>query len=211
MDQGCQERRVRQVGTGSQDQLESKESQVFLVTVVPVHLGFQGCQVQRETQVFPANLAVPVSLALKEMLVSPALLVPQATLALLGPQDWVCKAPKDSKDPLDHQEDQVDLAHRVPVGLQEAAALRERRVFLAPQANQASPDRREILELPASRVPLVFPVVLVRREISACLVFPDSLDQRETQESPVAVAFLEILEMLDPLVFLVTPVYLRLP
>ena len=27
-DQGCQERRVRQVGTGSQDRLESKESQV---------------------------------------------------------------------------------------------------------------------------------------------------------------------------------------
>lgn len=26
--QGCQEKRVRQVGTGSQDQLESKESQV---------------------------------------------------------------------------------------------------------------------------------------------------------------------------------------
>lgn len=48
-DQGCLERRVRQVGMGSQDRLESKESQGFLVTVVLVLLGFQGCQAQRET------------------------------------------------------------------------------------------------------------------------------------------------------------------
>lgn len=86
-DQGCQEIRVRQVGMGSQGQLESKESQDFQVTEVPVHLGFQGCLVQREIQVFPAQVAVLVSLALKEMLVSLALLVLLAASALLGPQD----------------------------------------------------------------------------------------------------------------------------
>lgn len=62
---------------------------------------------QRETQVFPAHLAVPVSLALKERLGSPVPLVLQATLALLGLRDWLCRAPKDSKDPLDHPEEQV--------------------------------------------------------------------------------------------------------
>lgn len=40
---------------------------------------------------------------------------------------------------------------------------------------------------------------------------PDSLDQRETQESPVALAFLEILEISEPLALLVTLVYLQLP
>lgn len=62
---------------------------------------------QRETQVFPAHLAVPVSLALKERLVSPVHPAQQATLALLGLQDWLFKAPKDSKDPLGHLEEQV--------------------------------------------------------------------------------------------------------
>lgn len=160
-DQGRQETRVRQVGTGSQDQLESKETQGVLVTVDPVHLGFQGCQVQRETRVFPAHLAVPVSPALKERLVSPAPLVHQAAAALLGLQDWLYRAPKDSKDPLDHLEEEVGLAHRVPVGLQEAVALRERRVFLALLASRASRDRRETVALPDSQVPLAFPVVLV--------------------------------------------------
>lgn len=160
-DQGCQERRVRQVGTGSRDRLESKESQDFLVMVVLVLLGFQGCQVQRETQVFPAHLAVPVSLALKERLVSPVHPAQQATLALLGLQDWLFKAPKDSKDPLGHLEEQVHPDQRVPVGLQEVAALRERKVFPELLASQASPDRRERVALLDSRVPLVFPVVLV--------------------------------------------------
>lgn len=114
-DQGCQERRVRQVGMGSQDQQESKESQDFQVTVVPVHLGFQGCLVQREIQVFPAQVAVLVSLALKEMPVSLVLLVLLAASALLGPQDQHFKAPKDSKGPLVHLEEQVHLAQRVPV------------------------------------------------------------------------------------------------
>lgn len=45
----------------------------------------------------------------------------------------------------------------------------------------------------------------------ACLAFLDSLDQRETQDSPVVVAFLEILEISDLLALLVTPVCLRLP
>lgn len=42
-------------------------------------------------------------------------------------------------------------------------------------------------------------------------MFPDSLDQRETQEFLVAMDSLEILEISDPLVFLVTLVYLQLP
>lgn len=62
---------------------------------------------QRETQVFLAHLAALVSPALKERLVSPAPLVLQATAALLGRQDWLCRGPKDSKDPLDHPEEQV--------------------------------------------------------------------------------------------------------
>lgn len=121
-DQGCQERRVRQDGTGFRDRLESKESQGLLVMVVPVPLGFQVCQVQRETQVFLAHLAVLVSQALKEMLVSPAPLVLQAAAVLLGPQDWLCRAPKDSKDPLDPLEEQVHLAQRVLVGPREVEA-----------------------------------------------------------------------------------------
>lgn len=156
-----QERRVSQVGTGSQDQLESKESQGFLVMEVLVHLDFQGCQVQRETQVFLAHLAVLVSPVLKERLVSLALLVLQAMVALLGLQDWLCRGPKDFKDPPDHPEEQVDLAHRVLVDPQEVAALKERRVSLVLPAFPASLDRREILVLPESRVPLVFLAVLV--------------------------------------------------
>lgn len=159
--QGCQETRVRQVGMGSQVQLESKESQGFLVTVVLVHLGFQGCQAQRETQGFPAHLAVLVSPVLKVTLVSLAPLVLQAAAALLGLQDWLCRAPKDSKDPLDHLEEQVHLAQRVSVGPQEVVALRERRVFPALLARRASLDRRESLVFPGSQVPLVFLVVLV--------------------------------------------------
>lgn len=160
-DQVYQERRVSQDGMGSQDQLESKESQAFLVMVVPVHLDFQGCQVQRETQVFPAHLAVLVSPALKERLVSLALLVLQATAALLGLRDWPCKGPKDFKDPLDHLEEQVDLAHRVRVDLQEVVALKERRVSPVLRACLASPDKKEILVPPESRVPPVFLAVPV--------------------------------------------------
>lgn len=47
------------------------------------------------------------------------------------------------------------------MGPQEVVALREKKVFLALLANQASPDRRETLEFLDSRVPLVFLVVLV--------------------------------------------------
>lgn len=45
----------------------------------------------------------------------------------------------------------VHLAQRVPVGLQEAVALRERKVFLVPLASRASPDRRENLVVQDSR------------------------------------------------------------
>lgn len=82
-DLDCLERRVRQVGTGSQDQLESKENPVFLVTVVLVLVGFQVCQVLRETQVFLVHPAVLVSRDPKETLASPVPLVPQVPAALL--------------------------------------------------------------------------------------------------------------------------------
>lgn len=207
----CQERKVKRVVMGSPDRLESKESQGFLVTVALVLLGFQGRQVQRETQVFLAHLAVLVSPALKERLDSPAHLVLQVTVALLDLQDWLCRAPKDSKDLLDHPEEQVPLVHKVPADLQEVEVLRERRVFLALLASRASLDRREKLVVLDSRVPLDFLVALVPKEISVFLAFPDSLDQRETQDSLVAVAFLEIPEMWEDLALPVTPVYLRLP
>lgn len=160
-DQGFQETRARQVGTASQDRLESKETQGFLVMVDPVLQVFQGCQVQRETQVFPARLATPVSQDPKESLVTPDLLVLQATLVLLGLQDMLCRVPKDSKGPLGHQEEEVHLAHRVPVGPQEAAALRETGGSPALLDSRASRDRRETVAFPDSQVPLVFPVVLV--------------------------------------------------
>lgn len=89
--------------------------------VVLVHLVFQGCQVRRETQVLQEDLARLVSPALKERLVSLALLVLVATPAPPGPQDLLCRAPKDSKDLLDHLEEQVHLAQRVSVGQQEVA------------------------------------------------------------------------------------------
>lgn len=44
-----------------------------------------------------------------------------------------------------------------------------------------------------------------------CLVFLDSLDQRETQESQVALALPEILEISDPQAHLETQVYLQPP
>lgn len=61
----------------------------------------------RETQVFPAHPAALVSLVQKEMVASLASLVLQAASALLGLQDRLCKAPKDSKDPQDLPEEQV--------------------------------------------------------------------------------------------------------
>lgn len=64
-------------------------------------------KVQRETQVFPVLLALQVSPALKERLVSPALQVLQATAAPLGLRDWLFRAPKDSQDPQDHLEEEV--------------------------------------------------------------------------------------------------------
>lgn len=114
-DQGSPERKVRQVAMGSRDQLESKESQGFLVMAVQVLLGFQDCQVLRETQVFLAHLAALVSPVQKETLASLACQVVQATLALLGLQDWLCKAPKESKDNQDHLDEQVHPAQRVLV------------------------------------------------------------------------------------------------
>lgn len=62
---------------------------------------------QRETLVFPAHLAILVSQAPKERPVIPAPLVNQATAGPQGLQDWLCRAQKDSKDPLDHLEEQV--------------------------------------------------------------------------------------------------------
>lgn len=62
---------------------------------------------RRETQVLQEDLARLVSPALKERLVSLALLVLVATPAPPGPQDLLCRAPKDSKDLLDHLEEQV--------------------------------------------------------------------------------------------------------
>lgn len=205
-DQGCQETRVRQVGTGSQDRLESKETQVFLVMVDPVRPGFQGCQVQRETLVCPARLAAPVSLDPKETLVSPETPVLQASTVLPVLQDRLCRDPKDFKEPPDHQEEEVHPAHRVPVAPEEAAALRERREFPALLDSRASGDRRETVAFPDSQVPLVSPVALALREISVFLAFLDSLDQRETRDSPAAMAFPEILEISDPLALLVTRV-----
>lgn len=105
--------------------------------MVQVLLGFQGCQVSaqpshththicsiyatqccnyplifsvkvlRETQVFQAPLEVLDSPVQKERVASPASLVLQAPTALLDLQDWLCRAPKDSMDPQDHQEEQV--------------------------------------------------------------------------------------------------------
>lgn len=159
--QEVQERKVRQDVTVSQDQLESRESQVLLVMAAPVLLVFQVCQALRETPVFLAPLAVLVSLVLKEMLASLVPLVLEETPALLGLQDWLCKDPKDSKVPLDHLDAQVDPAHRVPVDLKEVAVLKARRVFPALLASLASPGRRESLVVQDSRVPLVFLVALV--------------------------------------------------
>lgn len=210
-DLDCPEKRVRQVGTGSQDQLESKENPVFLVMVVLVLVGFQGCQVLRETQVFLVHPAVLVSQDPKGTLASPVPLVLQVTAALLDLKDRLCRVLKDSKDPLDHPEEQVHPAHRVPEDPQEVVALRERREFLALPASLASPDRREKVVFQDSRVPLVFLVLLALKEMSVCLACPDSLDQRETQDFPVAAAFLEIPEKLDRLVLLVIPASLRLP
>lgn len=205
------ERRVRQVGTGSQDQLESKESPVFLDTVVLVLVGFQGCQVLREIQVFLVHPAVLVSPDPKETLASQAPLVLQVVAALLDPLDRLCRALKDSKDPLDHLEEQVRPAHRVPEDPQEVAASRERREFPALPASLASPDRREKLVVQDSRVPLVFLVLLALKETSVCLAFLDSLDQRETPDFPVAAAFLETPEKSEQLALQVIPAYLRLP
>lgn len=64
-------------------------------------------KVQRETLGFPAQVAVLVSPVLKEKLVSLVPLVLQVAAALLGLQDWLCRAPKDSKDHLGRLEEQV--------------------------------------------------------------------------------------------------------
>lgn len=151
-----QETRVRQVGMGSQDRLESKENQDFQDTGFPVLLGFQGYQALRETQVFLVPPAVPVSLALKETLALTVPLVLQDPAAPLGPQDRLCRALKDSKDPRDHLEEEVLPAQKVPVDPQGAAVFGERRVIPALPANPASLDRRERLVVQDSRVPLVF-------------------------------------------------------
>lgn len=159
--QVCLERKVRQVEMEFQDQLGSKENQAFLDLVVLVLLGFQVYRVQREIQVFQDLLVVLVSPALKERLVSLATLVLQATADLLALQVCLCKAPKDSKDPLDPLEEQVHPAQRVHVDPQEAAALKERRVSQELLVSQASLDRKEREVFQDSRVPLVFLVVLV--------------------------------------------------
>lgn len=151
-----QETRVRQVGTGSQDRLELKESQDFLVTGFPVLLGFQGYQALRETQVLLVPPVVPASLALRETLALPVPLVLQVPAAPLGPQDRLCRALKDSKDPPDHLEEEVLLAQKVPVDPQGVAALGERRVIPVLPASLASPDRRERPVVQDFRVPLVF-------------------------------------------------------
>lgn len=159
--QVCQERKVRQVEMEFQDQLGSKENQAFLDLVVLVLLGFQVCQVQREIQVFLDLLVVLVSLALRERLVSLATLVLQATADHLALQVRLCKAPKDSKDPLDPLEEQVHPAQRVHVDPQEVVVLREKRVSQELLVSQASLDRKERGVFQDSRVPLVFLVVLV--------------------------------------------------
>lgn len=160
-DQGCQATRVRQVGTGSRDRLESKETQVFPVTADPVLLGFQGCQVRRETLVFTARLAAPVSLEAKEKPVTPDPPVLQATAVLPDLRDMLCRDPKDSTEPPDHQEEEVPPDHRAPEAPEGAAAFREKRGFLALLDSRDSWDRREIVAVLDSQVPVVFPVVLV--------------------------------------------------
>lgn len=209
--QGCRERKVRPVGMGSLDRLESKESQENLVLVVQVHLDFQGCQALRETQVFQAHPAALVSLVRRERVVSPASLVPQATLALPALQDWVCKVPKDSKDAQDHQEEQVHLAQRVLAGLKDQGASKERREYLEPPVSRASQARKETQAFQDSQAPRVVLGPLAPRETSVCLVFLDSLGRRETLDFQVVSVFPVTQEMWDLLVPLVTPVYPRHP
>lgn len=128
---------------------------------VLVLLVFQGCQVQRVTQVSPAHLAVLASLAPKERLVSPVLQALLATVGHLGLLEVLCRVLKEFKDHPDHLEEQVHLAQRVHVGPQDQAASEERRVSPELLASQASLDRKEILVFLGSRAPLVSLVLLV--------------------------------------------------
>lgn len=81
----------------------------FFSTVIQLSLHSLALSVKvlRETQVFLAQLAALVSPVQKETMASLVYLVLQATLVLLGLPDWLCKAPKDSKDLQDHLEDLV--------------------------------------------------------------------------------------------------------
>lgn len=210
-DQGSQETRARQVGTASRDRPESKETQGFLVMVDPALLGFPGCQVRRETRVFPAHLGSTDSQDPKETPVSPDLLALQATPVQPGLQDRFCRAPKDSKDPLGHQGEEAPLALRVPEGPQEAAALRERRALPALLDSPASLDRRETAAFPGSQAPLVSLEVQVKKETSVFLAFLDSPGRRATWEPREETAFLETLEVSDFLALLVNPASFGIP
>lgn len=145
--------------TESQDQLESKESQVFLVLVGLARLVFQVYQVPRETQVCPVLLVLLGSLVPKERLVSLVTLAPQEALVLLALLVFLCRARKDCKDLQDLPEEQVLLVHRVLVVLQAAAESKERRASPELPAHQASQDRR------ARPAPLVSRVRLVCLEV----------------------------------------------
>lgn len=157
----CLERRVRQVVTVFQDLQESRENQDFLVMVVQVLLVFLVCQVPRETPVFLASLALLGSLARREIPVSQDPRALQVASDLLGLQDRLCWALRDSKGLLDHPVEQVLLALKVLVDLQEVAALGERKVLLEPLDSRAFLEQREKVAFQDSRVPVVFPVLLV--------------------------------------------------
>lgn len=159
---GSQGTRVRRVVTESLDQRESKETQVFLVSVAPVLLVSQDYQVLREIL---APLVLPVALASlvrRERWVSLACLGPLAALGPLAHQVWPSRVPKVTPAPPDPLEEEVPkvlqvlLAPKVPVALSAAEGPKVRREFPEFLDRLVSPERREISDRPDSRVMLAF-------------------------------------------------------
>lgn len=153
---GSQGTRVRRVVTESLDQRESKETQVFLVSVAPVLLVSQDYQVLREIL---APLVLPVALASlvrRERWVSLACLGPLAALGPLAHQVWPSRVPKVTPAPPDPLEEEVLLAPKVPVALSAAEGPKVRREFPEFLDRLVSPERREISDRPDSRVMLAF-------------------------------------------------------
>ncbi|KAA8582741.1 hypothetical protein FQN60_006412, partial [Etheostoma spectabile] len=170
-DQGCQETRVRQVGTGSQDRLESKETPA-----------------QRETPVSLAPLAVLVSPALKEKPASPAPLAFPATSDLLGPRVGLCWVPKDHKDPLGLPVEQDKRETRdspVPPAFLEILETPEIPSEDPPvfRASLVVGDNPALLGVKDFRVSPVPPAMLVPRVLPASAARPAG---RETTARPVS-------------------------